>query len=89
MIKFKVMTVRNFLSIGNITQSIRFDRNDLTLILGQNLDLGGDDSGAKNGVGKCVCVNTLIKVRNTLTGEIYETTIGELYNVALEKQSRG
>lgn len=59
MIQFKDMTAKNFLSIGNITQSIKFDRNDLTLILGQNLDLGGDDSGAKNGVGKSAILNAL------------------------------
>lgn len=76
------------MSVGNNTQAIDFDRQDLTLVLGQNLDLGGHDTGARNGTGKCVCINTLVKVRNTLTGEITELTMGELYNVALEQQSR-
>jgi len=76
------------MSVGNATQGIDFDRNDLTLVLGENLDLGGDDNGSRNGTGKCVCINTLVKVRNTITGEIYETTVGDLYNAALEQQSR-
>lgn len=76
------------MSVGNATQGIDFDRNDLTLVLGENLDLGGDDNGSRNGTGKCVCTNTLVKVRNTITGEIYETTVGDLYNAALEQQSR-
>lgn len=59
MIKIKDMTVKNFLSVGNSTQSIRFDRNDLTLVLGQNIDLGGDDGGARNGVGKSLILNAL------------------------------
>ena len=57
MIKIKSVTARNFLSIGNVTQSVNLDRNDLTLILGENLDLGGDDSGARNGTGKSALLN--------------------------------
>ena len=47
------------MSIGNVTQAIDFDRNDLTLVLGENLDLGGDDAGARNGTGKTTIVNAL------------------------------
>ena len=47
------------MSVGNSTQAIRFDRNDLTLVLGQNLDLGGDDTGARNGTGKTTIINAL------------------------------
>ena len=50
MIKIKTLTLRNFLSIGAVTQTVNFDNQNLTLILGENLDLGGD--GAKNGTGK-------------------------------------
>jgi len=57
MIRIKSVTARNFLSIGNVTQSVNLDRNDLTLILGENLDLGGDDSGARNGTGKSALLN--------------------------------
>ena len=52
------------------------------------MDLGGDDTGSRNGTGKCCCINTLVRVRNTKTGEITELTMGELYNAALEQQSR-
>jgi len=47
------------MSIGNNTQAVDFDRNDLTLVLGENLDLGGDDSGARNGTGKTTILNAL------------------------------
>lgn len=57
MIKIKNVTARNFLSVGNVTQSVNLDRSDLTLILGENLDLGGDDSGARNGTGKSALLN--------------------------------
>jgi hypothetical protein len=86
--KIKNLTVKNFMSVGNATQAVNFDRRDLTLVLGVNLDLGGDDSGARNGTGKCCCINTLVKVRNTVTGEITELTMGDLYNAAVEQQSR-
>lgn len=55
----KNITVKNFLSIGNQTQAVDFDKEHLTLILGKNLDLGGDDSGARNGTGKTTMINAL------------------------------
>jgi DNA repair exonuclease SbcCD ATPase subunit len=59
MIQIKNLTVKNFMSVGNSTQAIDFNRNDLTLVLGENLDLGGDDSGARNGTGKTTIINAL------------------------------
>lgn len=59
MFRIKTLTVKNFMSVGNATQAVNFDRNDLTLVLGENLDLGGDDSGARNGTGKTTIVNAL------------------------------
>lgn len=35
--------------------------------------------------GKCVCINTPIKIRNKKTGEILDTTIGDVYNVLNDK----
>jgi DNA repair exonuclease SbcCD ATPase subunit len=57
MIQIKNLTVRNFMSVGAATQAIDFDRNDLTLVLGENLDLGGD--GSRNGTGKTTIINAL------------------------------
>jgi len=59
MFKIKSLSVKNFMSVGNATQGIDFDRRDLTLVLGENLDLGGDDSGARNGTGKTTIINAL------------------------------
>ena len=59
MFKITDITVKNFMSVGNSTQGIQFDRNDLTLVLGKNLDLGGDDSGARYGTGKTTIINAL------------------------------
>jgi DNA repair exonuclease SbcCD ATPase subunit len=57
MIQIKNLTVRNFMSVGNATQAVDFDRRDLTLVLGENLDLGGD--GSRNGTGKTTIINAL------------------------------
>jgi len=59
MFRIKNLTVRNFMSVGNATQAVEFDRRDLTLVLGENVDLGGDDSGARNGTGKTTIINAL------------------------------
>ena len=45
------------MSVGNATQGIDFNRTDLTLVLGENLDLGGD--GSRNGTGKTTIINAL------------------------------
>ena len=59
MIKIKDLTVKNFMSVGNQTQAIDFNQDQLTLVLGENLDQGGDDSGSRNGTGKTTIVNAL------------------------------
>jgi DNA repair exonuclease SbcCD ATPase subunit len=59
MIKIKDLTVKNFMSVGNQTQAVNFCREQLTLVLGENLDQGGDDSGSRNGTGKTTIVNAL------------------------------
>ena len=59
MIKIKDLTVKNFMSVGNQTQAVDFDQENLTLVLGENLDQGGDDSGSRNGTGKTTIINAL------------------------------
>jgi DNA repair exonuclease SbcCD ATPase subunit len=56
-IVLKNITLKNFLSIGAVTQAVNFDSKELTLILGENLDLGGD--GARNGTGKTTLIQGL------------------------------
>ena len=45
MLKIKTLTVKNFLSVGNQTQAINFEGKNLVLVIGENMDLGGDDAG--------------------------------------------
>ena len=47
------------MSVGNATQAVGFDQEQLTLVLGANLDLGGDDTGSRNGTGKTTIINAL------------------------------
>ena len=58
-IKIKDLTVKNFMSVGNQTQAVDFGKQHLTLVLGENLDQGGDDNGSRNGTGKTTIVNAL------------------------------
>lgn len=59
MIKIKELTVKNFMSVGNQTQAVDFGKENLTLVLGENLDMGGDDGGSRNGTGKTTIINAL------------------------------
>jgi DNA repair exonuclease SbcCD ATPase subunit len=57
MLNIKSITVKNFMSVGNVTQAVTFDHAGLTLVLGNNMDLGGD--GSRNGTGKTTIINAL------------------------------
>ena len=57
MINIRNVTIKNFMSVGNVTQAVRFDDAGLTLVLGNNVDLGGD--GSRNGTGKTTIINAL------------------------------
>ena len=59
MIKIKNLSIKNFMSIGNQTQAVDFEKEQLTLVLGENIDQGGDDSGSRNGTGKTTIINGL------------------------------
>ena len=47
------------MSIGAVTQAVDFSEKELALVFGENLDLGGDDHGARNGVGKTSILNAI------------------------------
>jgi len=59
MLTVKTLTVKNFLSVGNQAQAINFEGKNLVLVLGENMDLGGDDAGARNGTGKTTIINAI------------------------------
>ena len=59
MLTVKTLTVKNFLSVGNQAQAINFEGKHLVLVLGENIDLGGDDAGARNGTGKTTIINAI------------------------------
>ena len=59
MLTIKELTVKNFMSVGNQVQAIKFANKNLVLVIGENMDLGGDDAGARNGTGKTTIINAL------------------------------
>ena len=88
MINLKNLTMRNFLSVGQATQAVRIDKGELTLILGENLDLGGD--GARNGVGKTTMIQSLsyalfgIPINSIRKDNLVNRTNGKNMMVTLE-----
>ena len=89
----KNITLRNFLSIGAVTQGVDLDKTDLTLILGENLDLGGD--GARNGTGKTTLIQGLsyalfgIAINNIRKDNLVNRTNGKGMMVTLEFSVNG
>jgi DNA repair exonuclease SbcCD ATPase subunit len=47
------------MSVGNHTQAVNFAGKNLVLVIGENMDLGGDDAGARNGTGKTTIINAI------------------------------
>ncbi len=93
MITLKNITLRNFLSIGAVTQAVNFDSKELTLILGENLDLGGD--GARNGTGKTTLIQGLAyalfgqPINNIRKDNLINRTNGKGMMVTLEFIANG
>ena len=93
MITIKNITLRNFLSIGQVTQAVDFNKKELTLILGENLDLGGD--GARNGTGKTTLIQGLcyalfgVPINNIRKDNLVNRTNGKGMLVTLEFNVNG
>jgi len=87
-ITLKNITLRNFLSIGAVTQAVNFDNKELTLILGENLDLGGN--GSRNGTGKTTLIQGLsyvlfgTPINNIRKDNLVNRTNGKNMMVTLE-----
>lgn len=45
------------MSCGNVSQAVDLQKNGVTLVLGDNLDMGGN--GSRNGVGKTTLINAI------------------------------
>ena len=93
MITLQNITLRNFLSIGQVTQAVDFDKKELTLILGENLDLGGD--GARNGTGKTTLIQGLsyalfgVPINDIRKDNLVNRTNGKAMMVTLEFMVNG
>ena len=92
-IVLKNITLRNFLSIGAVCQAVNFDSKELTLILGENLDLGGD--GSRNGTGKTSLMQALsyaafdAPINKIRKDNLINRTNGKGMMVTLEYSSKG
>jgi DNA repair exonuclease SbcCD ATPase subunit len=92
-IVIKNITLRNFLSIGAVTQAVNFDNKELTLILGENLDLGG--AGSRNGTGKTSLMQALsyalfdLPINKIRKDNLINRTNGKGMMITLEYSSKG
>lgn len=57
MLTIKSVKIKNFLSCGAVEQTVDLTKNGLTLVLGDNLDLGSN--GSRNGVGKSTVLQAI------------------------------
>jgi len=95
MLKLKNLKMKNFLSFGNAVQEIDLNREELVLILGENLDMGGEDAGSRNGVGKTGILNGISyalfgwAVSNIKKEHLINKSNGKNMEVSLDFESNG
>lgn len=83
------------MSVGNQTQAVHLDRDDLTLVLGENFDIGGSEGGARNGTGKTTIINALsyslygIALTNIKRDNLINKTNGKGMLVTVEFEKEG
>ena len=83
------------MSVGNQTQAVHLDRDDLTLVLGENFDTGGSDGGARNGTGKTTIINALsyslygLALTNIKRDNLINKTNGKGMLVTVEFEKEG
>ena len=58
MLKFKTITMKNFLSFGNVPQLVNLEEASLSIIVGINNDASTDDE-TRNGVGKSSLIQAM------------------------------
>jgi len=75
-VKLQRVHLRNFMSFGNGWTEVDLSNYGATLIQGENID-----ANSNNGAGKCVQTDTLINIRNKITGKILTVSIGEFYEM--------
>jgi hypothetical protein len=79
-IRFKELSLRNFMSFGNSECVVSLDNQGTVTITGENTDTGGS-----NGAGKCVYPKTCINIR--VKGDIRQVTMEELYELARQMEA--
>jgi DNA repair exonuclease SbcCD ATPase subunit len=83
------------MSVGNQTQAVHLDRDDLTLVLGENYDIGGGEGGARNGTGKTTIINALsyalygVALTNIKRDNLINKTNGKNMLVTVEFEKDG
>ena len=80
MLELQSITLKNFMSVGAVTQGVSFTEDPLTLVLGNNIDLGSN--GSRNGTGKTTLVNAI-------SYALYGSAITNIKRVNLINKSYG
>lgn len=85
--------MKNFMSVGAVTQAVNLEENGLTLILGDNMDLGSN--GSRNGVGKTVLLHAIsfglfgVPLTNIRKDNLINKTNGKNMMVTVEFEKNG
>lgn len=93
MLLYKNLTLKNFLSVGAVTQAINLDGTPLTLVLGANTDTNGELS--RNGAGKSTILQAIsyalygTPLTKIKVGNLINNTNGKEMLVTLEFERNG
>lgn len=79
--KIKKLTLKNFMSFGNIEHVVQFDDDNLTLILGENRDAINRGADERNGTGKqTICSAISYALTDKPVGSVKKDNLVNNYN---------
>ena len=83
-LKFKTLTLRNFMSFGNAESTIELDSQGTVTITGENIDQGGSNGAGKTTIINALCYALYNKAFDNITLQRLINTTNALKNTQME-----
>jgi DNA repair exonuclease SbcCD ATPase subunit len=95
MLKLKSISLKNFMSFGNVLQTLHLNTEQLTLVLGENLDVPSNAGSSRNGCGKSSLLQAIcfglygVSLSNIRKDNLINLTNEKNLEVVLEFEKNG
>ena len=84
LLRFKTLSLKNFLSFGNFESEINLDGQGTVTITGENIDQGGSNGSGKTTIINALCYALYNKAFDNITLQRLINTTNALKNTQME-----